>query len=326
MAERAQGETVRVSEARRHAYLIVLVVLPPLALIAAVPVAWGRAIGPLDVLLALAMYTVNIFGISVGYHRLLTHRSFRCPRPVRVAFALAGALALQGPPTLWAAEHRRHHKYSDKPGDPHSPWVYGDTGFALLRGLLHAQVGWFYSARRRSDRDHWVPDLLADPDIRRVDAAYPAIAAASLLLPAAAGGLLSWSWTGFWTAFFWAGLVRYAIVHHVTWSVNSIAHCFGDRAFAARDRSSNVRWVAVLTFGEGWHNWHHIEPTSARHGVLKGQTDPSAALIRLLERLDWAHDVHWPSPARIERHANRPVAEPGAAGREPASPTAPRTG
>jgi stearoyl-CoA desaturase (delta-9 desaturase) len=305
MAEHARGETVQVSEARRHSYLIALVVLPPIVLIAAVPVAWGRAIGPLDVLLAAVMYTVNIFGISVGYHRLLTHRSFRCLRPVRVAFALAGALALQGPPTLWAAEHRRHHKYSDKPGDPHSPWAYGDTGFALLRGLLHAQAGWFYSARRRSNREHWVPDLLADPDIRRVDAAYPAIAAASLLLPAAAGGLLSWSWTGFWTALFWAGLVRYAIVHHVTWSVNSVAHCFGDRAFAARDRSSNVRWVALLTFGEGWHNWHHIEPTSARHGVLKGQADPSAALIRLLEELGWAHDVHWPSQARIEKQANR---------------------
>jgi stearoyl-CoA desaturase (delta-9 desaturase) len=326
MAERAKVETVRVSEARRHSYLVALVVLPPIAVIAAVPVAWGRAVGPLDVVLALAMYTVNIFGISVGYHRLLTHRSFRCPRPVRTAFALAGALALQGPPTLWVAEHRRHHKYSDKPGDPHSPWVYGDTGLALLRGLLHAQVGWFYSARRRSNREHWVPDLLADPDIRRVDAAYPAIAAASFLLPAAAGGLLSWSWTGFWTALFWAGLVRYAIVHHVTWSVNSIAHCFGDRAFAARDRSSNVRWVALLTFGEGWHNWHHVEPTSARHGVLKGQTDPSAALIRLLEKLGWAYDVHWPSPARIEMRANRAGAESGGAAREPASRKAPKAG
>ena len=305
MVEAAARETVRVSATRRHAYLMVLVVVPPVALVAAVAVAWGRAVGWLDVLLALVMYTVNIFGISVGYHRLLTHRSFRCARPVRVVLALAGALALQGPPSLWAAEHRRHHKYSDKPGDPHSPWAYGDGGFALLRGLLHAQVGWFYTARRRSNRDHWVPDLLADRDIRRVDAGYPAIAVASLLLPAAAGGLLSWSWAGFWTALFWAGLVRYAVVHHVTWSVNSIAHCFGDRAFAARDRSSNVRWVALLTFGEGWHNWHHVEPTSARHGVLKGQTDPSAALIRLLEKLGWAHDVHWPSRARIEMQANR---------------------
>ncbi|WP_301174925.1 acyl-CoA desaturase [Actinomadura geliboluensis] len=313
-ADRSMGETLPVSGTRRHAYLAVLVVLPPLALVAAVAAVWGRAVGPVDLLLALAMYTVNIFGISVGYHRLLTHRSFKCPRPVRVAFALAGALALEGPPSLWAAEHRRHHKYSDKPGDPHSPWVYGDSGFALLRGLLHAQVGWFYSARRRSNRAHWVPDLLADRDIRRVDAAYPAITVASFLLPAAAGGLITWSWAGFWTALFWAGLVRYAVVHHVTWSVNSIAHCFGDQDFPTRDRSSNVRWVALLTFGEGWHNWHHIDPTSARHGVLKGQTDPSAALIRLLERLGCAHDVHWPSQARIEMRANHPTAtrEPNA--------------
>ena len=191
-ADRSMGETLPVSGTRRHAYLAVLVVLPPLALVAAVAAVWERAVGPVDLLLALAMYTVNIFGISVGYHRLLTHRSFKCPRPVRVGFALAGALALEGPPSLWAAEHRRHHKYSDKPGDPHSPWVYGDSGFALLRGLLHAQVGWFYSARRRSNRAHWVPDLLADRDIRRVDATYPAIPVASFLLPDAAGGLLTW--------------------------------------------------------------------------------------------------------------------------------------
>ncbi|GAA2724249.1 acyl-CoA desaturase [Actinocorallia aurantiaca] len=291
--------TVPVSWSRRHAYLVMLVVLPFLVLGAAVYVFWGRGVGLLDLSLALVLYTVNIFGISVGYHRLLTHRAFKCVRPVRVALAVAGGLALQGPVTLWVAEHRRHHKYADRPGDPHSPWAYGESGLGLLRGLLHAQVGWFYTERRRSSRAHWVPDLLADPDIRRLDAAYPLVAAASFLLPATLGGLLSWSWAGFWTAFFWAGLVRYAVVHHVTWSVNSLAHCFGDRPFDTRDRSTNLRWVALLTFGEGWHNWHHADPTCARHGVLKGHHDPSAALIRALERLGWAHDVRWPDPARL---------------------------
>ncbi|GAA3221729.1 acyl-CoA desaturase [Actinocorallia longicatena] len=291
--------TVPVSATRRHAYLLVLVVAPPIVLAAGAVVAWGRGVGPLDVTLALVMYTISIFGISVGYHRMLTHRSFRCVRPVRIALALCGGLALQGPASLWVAEHRRHHKYADRPGDPHSPWAFGDGRRALLRGLLHAQIGWFYTARRRSSRAHWVPDLLADRDIRRLDAAYPLVVAASFLLPAAAGGLLSWSWHGFWSALFWAGLVRYALVHHATWSVNSIAHSFGDRAYATRDRSTDVRWVAMLTFGEGWHNWHHAEPTCARHGALTGQIDASAALIRALERLGWAHDVRWPDPARL---------------------------
>ncbi|RAY11001.1 acyl-CoA desaturase [Actinomadura craniellae] len=290
---------VAISTGRRNAYLVVLVVLPVLALAAAVVVVWGRGIGARDVVIAGVMYVISIFGISVGYHRLLTHRSFKCRRPLRVGLAVAGGLALEGPATLWAAEHRRHHKYADRPGDPHSPWAYGDGGLALLRGLLHAQVGWFYTARHRSSRRHWVPDLLADPDIRRLDAAYPAVAALSFLLPAAAGGLWSMSWSGALTALFWGGLVRYAVVHHVTWSVNSIAHTFGRRDFATRDRSANVRWVALLTFGEGWHNWHHAEPACARHGVLKGQFDASARLIRCFEQVGWAHDVRWPDPARL---------------------------
>ncbi len=203
---------------------------------------------------------------------------------------------------LWSAEHRRHHKYADREGDPHSPWRYGDSGLALLRGMLHAHIGWFYTARRRSNAQHWVPDLLADPDVRRFDAAYPAVVRASFALPAAAGGLWSMSWAGAWSALFWGGLVRYAVVHHVTWSVNSVAHTFGDRPFRTRDRSSNVWWVAMLTLGEGWHNWHHVEPTCARHGVLKGQFDPSARLIRWFEQAGWAYAVRWPIPSRLAAH------------------------
>ncbi|POM26012.1 Fatty acid desaturase [Actinomadura rubteroloni] len=292
-------ETVPVAGGRRGVYLVVLVLLPFAALGSAVAVAWEDGVGPRDLAITGALYVVNIFGISVGYHRLLTHRAFRCRRFLRVGLAVAGGLALEGPVSLWAAEHRRHHKYADRPGDPHSPWAYGDSGFALVRGLLHAQIGWFSSARRRSLREHWVPDLLADPDIRRLDRAYPAVVVLSFALPAAAGGLLSMSWTGALTALFWGGLVRYAVVHHVTWSVNSVAHMFGGQEFTTRDRSTNVRWVAMLTLGEGWHNWHHAEPTSARHGVLKGQHDASAWLIRRFERLGWAYDVRWPDPERV---------------------------
>ncbi|WP_225878493.1 acyl-CoA desaturase [Spongiactinospora rosea] len=295
----ATAETVQVTTGRRTAYLIVLVVLPLLLLAAAIPAAWGWGVGPRDLALAVVMYLVSIFGIAIGYHRLFTHRAFKCGRPLRVALMLAGGMAVEGPVTLWAAEHRRHHKYADREGDPHSPWRYGDTGAALLRGMLHAHVGWFYTARRRSSRRHWVPDLLADPDVRRFDAAYPVVVAASFALPALAGGLWSMSWAGAWSALFWAGLVRYAVVHHVTWSVNSVAHTFGDRPFRVRDRSSNVRWVAFLTLGEGWHNWHHADPTCARHGVLPGQFDPSARLIHWFERAGWAHGARWPDPARL---------------------------
>ncbi|MFC4015063.1 acyl-CoA desaturase [Nonomuraea purpurea] len=296
------AETVAITTGRRTAYLVVLVVLPVLSLILAVPAAWGWGIGPRDLVIAVAMYFVSIFGIAIGYHRLFTHRAFACDRGLRIALMLAGGMAVEGPLTLWAAEHRRHHKYADREGDPHSPWRYGDSGLALLRGMLHAQVGWFYTARRRSSPPHWVPDLLADPDVRRFDAAYPAVVAMSFALPAAVGGLWSMSWQGAWSALLWGGLIRYAVVHHVTWSVNSIAHTFGERPFRTRDRSSNVRWVATLTLGEGWHNWHHAEPTCARHGVLKGQFDPSARLIRWFERAGWAHGVRWPDPARLISH------------------------
>ncbi|GAA3311484.1 acyl-CoA desaturase [Nonomuraea dietziae] len=304
-------ETVSVSTGRRTAYLVVLVLAPPLLLALAVPAVWGWGIGVRDLLIAAVMYLVSIFGIAIGYHRLFTHRSFRCARPLRIALLLAGGMAVEGPVTLWAAEHRRHHKYADRQGDPHSPWCYGDSGLALLRGMAHAHVGWFYSARLRSNRRHWVPDLLADPDVRRFDAWYPGVVALSFALPALAGGLLSMSWAGAWTGFFWGGLVRYAVVHHVTWSVNSVAHTFGERPFTTRDRSSNVRWVAMLTLGEGWHNWHHVEPTCARHGVLRGQLDPSARLIRWFEQAGWAYGVHWPDPSRLAVRATTRQRPPG---------------
>ncbi|GGS89704.1 stearoyl-CoA 9-desaturase [Nonomuraea spiralis] len=302
MPQPGTAETVTVTTGRRAAYLVVLVVLPVLLLALAVPAAWGWGIGPRDLVVAVVMYLVSIFGIAIGYHRLFTHRAFKANRALRIALMLAGGMAVEGPLTLWCAEHRRHHKYADREGDPHSPWRYGDTGPALLRGMLHAHIGWFYTARHRSSRRHWVPDLLADPDVRRFDAAYPVVVLLSFALPAAAGGLWSMSWSGAWSAFLWGGLVRYAVVHHVTWSVNSIAHTFGDRPFRTRDRSSNVWWVAMLTLGEGWHNWHHVEPTCARHGVLKGQFDPSARLIRWFERAGWAHGVRWPSPDRLTTH------------------------
>jgi stearoyl-CoA desaturase (delta-9 desaturase) len=276
----------------------VFVAVPFLAVLAAIPLAWGWGLGWHDVVIGLAFYVVAGLGICVGFHRFFTHRSFKATRPTRIALAIAGSLAIEGPVLNWVADHRRHHKYSDKEGDPHSPWRFGDDWKALTKGLLYAHVGWLFDANRTS-RERFCPDLLADRDIRRISNSFIAIAAGSLLLPAVIGGLWSMSWQGALTAFFWASLVRIALLHHVTWSINSICHTFGEESFEVRDKSRNVSWLAIASFGESWHNLHHADPTCARHGALKGQIDPGARVIWALEKLGLVYDVRWPDPDRL---------------------------
>jgi stearoyl-CoA desaturase (delta-9 desaturase) len=271
---------------------------PFLALVAAVPLTWGWGLGWLDLALAAAFYVLTCLGVTVGFHRYFTHRAFKAGRPVRVALAIAGSMALQGPITHWVADHRRHHAFSDREGDPHSPWAFGTSPFALVRGFWHAHMGWLFD-RNLTNAERFAPDLLADEDIARVHRQFGLWTAVTLLAPAALGGLLTWSWTGALTAFFWAGLVRVSFLHHVTWSVNSICHMVGSRPFAARDRSANFWPLAILSMGESWHNLHHADPTCARHGVRRGQIDISARLIWILEKFGWAHDVRWPTPKRL---------------------------
>ncbi|HET8659263.1 MAG TPA: acyl-CoA desaturase [Micromonosporaceae bacterium] len=276
------------------------VVIPFGALLVAVPVAWGGWLTWTDVALATVMYWVSGLGVTTGFHRYFTHGSFKAKRGLRVSLAVAGCLAVQGSPTQWVADHRRHHAFSDVEGDPHSPWRYGASVRGLAKGLWHAHVGWLFQ-RELSNRQRFAPDLMADRDLRRVDSLFPWLVALSLLAPAAAGGLLSWSWQGALSAFFWAGLVRVSLLHHVTWSINSICHVVGERPFETRDgdKATNFWPLAVVSFGENWHNLHHAEPTSARHGVLRGQLDPSARVIWAYEKLRWAYDVRWPKPDRI---------------------------
>jgi len=199
----------------------------------------------------------------------------------------------------WVADHRKHHKFSDKDGDPHSPWRYGESIPALIKGLWYAHMGWLFDVEQTSQRQY-APDLLRDRDIVRVSRAFPFLALASLLLPPLLGGLITWSWQGAVTAFFWAGLVRVGLLHHVTWSINSICHAMGERPFESRDRSGNVWWLAVLSMGESWHNLHHADPTCARTGVLRGQVDSGARVIQLFEAFGWAYDVRWPRQARLD--------------------------
>jgi stearoyl-CoA desaturase (Delta-9 desaturase) len=277
----------------------VFVTVPLLALLAAIPLAWVmHFLSWQDIVLAVVFYEFTGNGIAMGFHRYFTHGSFKATRPFKIALGVAGSMAVEGPVLSWVADHRRHHKYSDAEGDPHSPWRFGTDWKALAKGLVFAHVGWLFGMDR-TNQEKFVPDWLADADIRRISRMFTPLVVVSLLAPALIGGLWSWSWQGALTAFFWASLVRVAFLHHVTWSINSICHTFGKEEFDVRDKSRNVNWLAVLSFGESWHNLHHADPTCARHGVLKGQIDIAARLIWFAEKLGWAYDVRWPEEARL---------------------------
>jgi stearoyl-CoA desaturase (delta-9 desaturase) len=288
---------------QRRSMIIALwafVLIPFAAVLAAVPVAWGWGMSWLDVAMALVFYCVGGIGIGTGFHRHLTHGSFKAKRWLRIALTVAGCTAIEGEPTQWVADHRRHHAYSDREGDPHSPWRYGESFWGLTKGLFFAHVGWLFF-RDLSNPNRFAPDLVADKDIARIGRLFPWIVTASVVLPAIIGGLVTWSWQGALSGLFWAGLVRIAVLHHVTWSVNSICHVYGERPFETRegDRASNFWPLAVLSFGESWHNLHHADPTCARHGVDKGQIDINAGTIRIFEKLGWVSDVRWPKPERL---------------------------
>lgn len=301
----------------------VFLITPMLALVAAVPVLLQGWITWLDVILGVVLYAITAFGITVGYHRYFTHGSFKANAAVRTLLAVAGSLALEGGVTDWVADHRKHHAFSDKPGDPHSPWRFGTDSRAVAKGLWFAHVGWLIRSNP-TDVEKYSPDLLRDPITRRLSAHFPWFVLATLLLPAVLGGLITWSWQGALSAFFWAGLVRIALVHQVTWSINSICHVWGKRPFRTRDNSGNVAWLAVPALGESWHNYHHSDPTAARHGVLRRQIDPSASSIRLLERLGWVHDVRWPTAGRVRARwldsEHPPELHPTVRDKETASP------
>lgn len=289
--------------------LTIFLVVPFAALVAAIPVAWGWGLSGRDATIALVMYAVSGLGVTVGYHRYLTHRSFTARRPVRIALTIAGSLALQASAIQWVADHRRHHRFSDKDGDPHSPWRYG-TGFrALTKGFVYSHVGWLYDWEK-TDEIKYAPELVADRDVNFLSRTFGYWVAVSLLLPPLVGGLWGWSWQAAVTAFFWGSLVRICLLHHVTFAINSVCHITGRRPFRTRDRSQNVWWLAILSFGESWHNFHHAEPTSARHGVRRFEIDTSAMLIKVMEKLRWISDVRWPDRATVARR--RLVADPAA--------------
>jgi stearoyl-CoA desaturase (Delta-9 desaturase) len=288
--------------------LYIMVIVPFLALLASVPVLWGWGIGWTDVVIATIFYVVSGTGITVGFHRYFTHGAFKANRALKIYLAIAGSLAIEGPVIRWVADHRRHHAFSDRDGDPHSPWRYGDSLRGLTKGFWFAHIGWLFDLEH-TNQEKYAPDLLSDRDIVRIDRQFPFWAAFTMLAPPILGGLLTWSWMGALTAFFWASLVRLALLHHVTWSINSICHIIGERPYSSRDKSANFWPLALLSFGESWHNSHHADPTCARHGVDRGQLDISARMIWFFEMAGWATAVRWPKRDRFDKLAVRRQAE-----------------
>jgi stearoyl-CoA desaturase (Delta-9 desaturase) len=287
------GAARAVVDWRQRLVTLVIVVGPAVALGSVVPLLWGHDLNLTDVMMGLVFYVVTGFGVTIGFHRLFTHRSFKSSRILKIALAALGSMAVEGSVTSWVATHRRHHMYSDAPGDPHSPYRYGERGFDLLRGLAFSHVGWLFVSDA-SSVEHYAPDMLRDRDLRRIGKLFPLLALTSLAIPFGIGYSLAGTWAGAVSALVWAGIVRMAILHHVTWSVNSICHTFGHQALEANDRSTNVSVLAVLSLGESWHNVHHAHPSWARHGAFRGMVDPSARLIRVFESFGWVRMVRWP--------------------------------
>jgi stearoyl-CoA desaturase (delta-9 desaturase) len=253
---------------------------------------WNEALHWRDLAIFGVVYVVTGLGVTVGFHRLLTHRSFKTSPALRGVLAALGSAAIEGPVISWVADHRKHHTFADEQGDPHSPHVgHGGGWRGTLRGLFHAHMGWLFLHTERGAKRRFAPDLIEDPVVRFVDRTFFVWAVAGLAIPFGLGYVIGGTLVAGLTALLWGGAVRVFVVHHVTYSVNSICHVFGRRQFATDDESRNVFWLALPTFGEAWHNNHHAFPTSAVHGLRPWELDPSAVVIRVLERLGLVWDV-----------------------------------
>jgi stearoyl-CoA desaturase (delta-9 desaturase) len=280
-------------DGREHRWFILAAsVVPLLGVFAAMVLLWNSLFGWSDLVALVVMYVICAFGISTGYHRMLAHRSFETHKPIRLGLTVAGAMAGQGPPIIWASHHRRHHRLADKDGDPHSPHLDHEPGFVgIMKGLWHAHLGWLFNTDLTSDPMRYCPDLVRERAMRRISEKFVAIVAAGVVLPGLLGFALTGSWVAGLTGLVWGGLVRIFLVNHMTYAVNSVGHYFGRRRFSTTDESRNVAWLAVPSFGEAWHNNHHAFPRSANHGMKWYEVDISAMFIWSLERLHLAWKV-----------------------------------
>jgi len=281
--------------------MLTITTVPLVGLVYAIVQMWGWGISGVDLGLLVGFYIFTGLGVTVGFHRLFTHKSFEAVAPVRWLYAIAGSMAIQGAVIDWVATHRRHHAYSDEVGDPHSPHLDSATGVkGILRGLFHAHMGWLF-APAGTEVDVWAPDLVEEQAIHRIHRAFPWLALASFLAPAILGGLITWSIGGIFSGFVWGGLIRIFLLHHVTWSINSICHFYGTRPFESRDEARNNLVMALLAFGEGWHNAHHAFPASARHGLRWWEIDFAWITIRLMKLVGLVKSVKLPTANQLAR-------------------------
>ncbi len=286
--------------AGERAVTLAVILLPVVGLIAAIVYAWGRGVGWTDILLMLGLYIATGLGITIGFHRFFTHRSFTTGPVLTTILGVLGSMAFEGPILRWVAFHRCHHQHSDDHHDPHSPHHHGRGVRGVLRGFFNAHIGWMlHRSPHEETINRYVADFKDDRLVTWLSKAFPLWSALSLALPAAIGGLIAMSWTGALLGLIWGGLVRILLVHHITWSVNSVCHLWGTRPYTSHDESRNNPIVGVLAFGEGWHNNHHAFPTSARHGLAWWQFDLSYIIIRGLAAAGLVHDVRLPSRERI---------------------------
>lgn len=304
---------------------LVAILLPLAGLVFAIFHLWGDAVALPQVLLMTAMYILTGFGITIGYHRYFTHKSFSTSRPMVAVLGVLGSMAAEGSIIRWCATHRSHHQHSDRDGDPHSPHGHGDGWVGIVKGLWTAHMGWIFHPPASESLARYVPDLERDRLIRTVSRLFPLWVALGLVIPALIGGVIeaalgrSFAF-GMLLGFIWGGLVRILVVHHITWSVNSICHIWGTKPFRSADESRNNPIVGVLALGEGWHNNHHAFPSSARHGLEWWQFDSSWLVIRTLAKVGLVRDVRTPSPQRIAAKRrgfdSEPVEGPGTAAPE----------
>lgn len=277
------------------------VVVPFAGVLVAIVLLWNRAVDATDLALLAVTYLLTAVGITVGFHRLLTHRAFQTHAWLERVFAVLGSLSVQGSVLDWVADHRTHHAHTDREGDPHSPHVGHGSGLA---GLWHAHTGWLLETQGQADWKRYASELYEDPVMRSIGRSFPLLAAVSLLVPALVGFTLhGFTATGALRGLLWGGLVRIFLVHHVTWSVNSVCHFFGSRRFDVDDHSTNVGWLAVLSLGESWHHNHHAFPRSAYHGLRRWEIDPSGLIITALERVGLAWNVVRIAPERQRARA-----------------------
>ena len=282
--------------------MLAITLIPFAGVLAAVTLLWNNAVGWSDLGLMAILYILMGFGITIGFHRMLTHRAFEAIPPLKATLLVLGSMAIQGPAIAWAVDHRTHHAFSDKEGDPHSPHHgFGGGLGGQLRGLLHAHMGWMFAVNPAADVQRYAKDLVDDPIVRFIDRTFLLWAVLGFVVPFWIGYAISGTWKGALTGLLWGGLVRLFLNHHVTWSVNSICHYFGRRPFAAHDQSTNNWVLALPSLGESWHHNHHVFPSSATHGLGRAQIDLSALMIVGWEKLGWVRNVRRPSREQILR-------------------------